>query len=184
MIQGSSVRVRTRARPLKACCSSSAAANPNDELKHDRPEHPDDRIPQRQPEHRVLDEAQVVAEPDEVIVLRLVQHVVVQAHLDRQPDRHDDGGEHAQRGRYEVGVADHELPHPPADQPAGAGPCEGDRDRGHAVPDAQVISFFRISAKRSRHSFAEIFPRIACWISRTHQSESICRPSRGRRGMG
>src|SRR5215218_10465683 len=40
------------------------------------------------------------------------------------------------------------------------------------------ISFFKISAKRSRQSFAGILPRIACWISGT-PSESILPPQPG-----
>src|SRR5215207_9455242 len=46
------------------------------------------------------------------------------------------------------------------------------------VGGAYVISFFRISAKRSRQSLAEILPSIACWISGT-PSESILPPQPG-----
>ncbi len=48
----------------------------------------------------------------------------------------------------------------------------------HSGSNAYDISFFKISAKRSRQSFAGIFPRIACWISGT-PSESILPPQPG-----
>src|SRR6476620_3230021 len=104
MIQGSSVSVRTSARPLKACCSSSAAANPNTNCRMTEPNTQTTEF-HSVSQNGVLNEADVVAEPDEAVVLRLVQHVGVQAHLDREYDRHDDGREHAQRGRNEVGIA-------------------------------------------------------------------------------
>jgi hypothetical protein len=94
--------VRTKARATEGLMQEQRCRESADELKQNGTEYPDNRIPQRQPEHGVLSETDVVAESDKVIFLRLVQDVVVQAHFDRHADWHDDRGKHTHGGRHQV----------------------------------------------------------------------------------
>src|SRR2546426_11505502 len=149
-------------------CSSDLRGETAQELQRDGPEHPDERIPQREPEGLVTQQARVVPEPDEPVLLRLDEHVVEEAHVHGLQDRDDDRAAESDGDRNQVEVARHELPGPPG----GEGARERDGDRG-VRGRHQVMFFASTSANLSRNSRAVSLPTSACWKSGTPAESSL-----------
>src|SRR6267378_157236 len=141
MIQGSSVSVRTTARPRNVWCSSRAAAKP----------------------------PSVVAEADEAVLLRLDEHVAIEAHADRRQDRHEHGGAERHHHREQVEIARQQLPRAPRQERPRQRPREG-RFPGHRAYDMFLL---RTSANLSRNSRAVSLPTSACWKSGTPSESSL-----------
>jgi hypothetical protein len=97
----------------------------SEDLEPDRPEDPHRRVPQAEPEDLVPEKPPVVGEADEPVLLRLDEHVVVQAHLDRLQDGDDHGAAEADGDRHQVGIAQQDLPGAPRQQRARQGSRDG-----------------------------------------------------------
>src|SRR5207253_3657441 len=154
----------------KGLVKEKSGREPPQELERHRAEDPQEGVPEAEPEHVVVEKARVVGQSHEAVLLRLDEHVVVEAHLHRLDDGEQDGAAEGDGHGQQIQIAGEELPGAARQQRPRHGSREG-RFAGHAY----VMFFVRTSANLSRNSLAVSLPTRACW-KRGTPSESILPP--------